>query len=240
MTSARPRGCSRRPWRTSRRRAQPPVPSGTSCSAGTAGCRPTRLARPVTPGCAGLWPGSSARRSGLAASRGCRLMQLPGGVSAVSHLWWVLPALLRSDDLALHGRQQLERAAGRGARGSRRRTVGCPLAADPRRRADPSADAPASGAPAALSPAAPGSAATTRPSGRPDAGPSPARRPSMAPWPGTCSTSATGTTAPGSSSAAHQEIRPARTTSISTKPGPDASSSRCGTTGTRSPPPARS
>jgi penicillin G amidase len=29
--------------------------------------------------------------------------QLPGGVSAVSHLWWVLPALLRSDDLSLTG-----------------------------------------------------------------------------------------------------------------------------------------
>jgi penicillin amidase len=30
-------------------------------------------------------------------------MQLPGSVSAVSQLWWVLPALLRSDDPALTG-----------------------------------------------------------------------------------------------------------------------------------------
>jgi penicillin amidase len=30
-------------------------------------------------------------------------MKLPGGVSVVSHLWWVLPALLRSDDLSLTG-----------------------------------------------------------------------------------------------------------------------------------------
>jgi penicillin amidase len=30
-------------------------------------------------------------------------MQLPGSVSATSHLWWVLPALLRSGDLALTG-----------------------------------------------------------------------------------------------------------------------------------------
>jgi penicillin amidase len=31
------------------------------------------------------------------------LIQLPGGVSVVSHLWWVLPALLRSDDLSMTG-----------------------------------------------------------------------------------------------------------------------------------------
>ena len=45
------------------------------------------------------------RRSGLAAAATGRggLMQLPGGVSAVSHLWWVLPTLLRSDDLSLTG-----------------------------------------------------------------------------------------------------------------------------------------
>ncbi len=45
------------------------------------------------------------RRSGLAAATTGRggLMQLPGGVSDVSHLWWVLPALLRSDDLSLTG-----------------------------------------------------------------------------------------------------------------------------------------
>ncbi len=43
-----------------------------------------------------------AVRSGLAAS-GAGLLQLPGGVSAVSHLWWVLPTLLRSDDVALTG-----------------------------------------------------------------------------------------------------------------------------------------
>ena len=41
---------------------------------------------------------STAAGSGLK-----ELMQLPGGVSAVSHLWWVLPALLRSDDLSLTG-----------------------------------------------------------------------------------------------------------------------------------------
>ncbi len=42
-------------------------------------------------------------RSGLAAAGSSSLMQLPGGVSPVSHLWWVLPALLRSDDLSLTG-----------------------------------------------------------------------------------------------------------------------------------------
>jgi penicillin amidase len=41
-------------------------------------------------------------RSGLTAA-GAGGMQLPGGVSAVSHLWWVLPAMLRSGDLALTG-----------------------------------------------------------------------------------------------------------------------------------------
>jgi penicillin G amidase len=46
-----------------------------------------------------------ALRSGLAAGSGPsgELMRLPGGVSSVSHLWWVLPALLRSGDLALTG-----------------------------------------------------------------------------------------------------------------------------------------
>jgi penicillin amidase len=42
-------------------------------------------------------------RSGLAAADTAGLRQLPGGLSAVSHLWWVLPALLRSGDLALTG-----------------------------------------------------------------------------------------------------------------------------------------
>ena len=42
-------------------------------------------------------------RSGLAAAGSAGLLHLPGGVSAVSHLWWVLPALLRSGDLALTG-----------------------------------------------------------------------------------------------------------------------------------------
>jgi penicillin amidase len=45
-------------------------------------------------------------RSGLAAVTRAgpgELLQLPGGVSAVSHLWWVLPALLRSGDLLLTG-----------------------------------------------------------------------------------------------------------------------------------------
>jgi len=41
-------------------------------------------------------------RSGLAAA-GTAATRLPGGVSAVSHLWWVLPAMLRSGDLALSG-----------------------------------------------------------------------------------------------------------------------------------------
>src|SRR4029453_3935850 len=40
-------------------------------------------------------------RSGPAATGSAGLMELPGSVSAVSHLWWVLPALLRSDDPAL-------------------------------------------------------------------------------------------------------------------------------------------
>jgi acyl-homoserine lactone acylase PvdQ len=43
-----------------------------------------------------------AARSGLAAA-GSAGLTLPGSVSAVSHLWWVLPALLRSGDLALTG-----------------------------------------------------------------------------------------------------------------------------------------
>jgi len=42
-------------------------------------------------------------RSGLAAAANTALMRLPGGVSAVSQLWWVLPALLRSGDLTLTG-----------------------------------------------------------------------------------------------------------------------------------------
>jgi penicillin G amidase len=45
-------------------------------------------------------------RSGLAAAASTRygeLMQMPGTVSAVSHLWWVLPALLRSGDHSLTG-----------------------------------------------------------------------------------------------------------------------------------------
>jgi penicillin amidase len=45
--------------------------------------------------------GSTAAGSTAAGNTG--LMQLPGGVSAVSHLWWVLPALLRTDDLSLTG-----------------------------------------------------------------------------------------------------------------------------------------
>jgi penicillin amidase len=42
-------------------------------------------------------------RSGLSAASGAGLVQLPGSLSAVSHLWWVLPALLRSGDLTLTG-----------------------------------------------------------------------------------------------------------------------------------------
>lgn len=42
-------------------------------------------------------------RSGLTAAESAELMRVPGGVSAVSHLWWVLPALLRSRDLTLTG-----------------------------------------------------------------------------------------------------------------------------------------
>jgi penicillin G amidase len=45
-------------------------------------------------------------RSGLAPAHGAgsaALLELPGGVSTVSHLWWVLPTLLRSGDLALTG-----------------------------------------------------------------------------------------------------------------------------------------
>ena len=43
------------------------------------------------------------RRSGLAAAGSAGPLHLPGAVSAVSHLWWVLPALLRSGDLVLTG-----------------------------------------------------------------------------------------------------------------------------------------
>ena len=45
------------------------------------------------------------RQSGLAgaASGHGGLLQLPGGVSDISHLWWVLPTLLRSGDLSLTG-----------------------------------------------------------------------------------------------------------------------------------------
>ncbi len=42
-------------------------------------------------------------RSGLAETAHDELMQLPGGAGAVSHLWWTLPALLRSEDLTLTG-----------------------------------------------------------------------------------------------------------------------------------------
>jgi penicillin G amidase len=42
-------------------------------------------------------------RSGLAAAGSSELMRLPGGTGAVSQLWWVLPGLLRTDDLALTG-----------------------------------------------------------------------------------------------------------------------------------------
>ena len=41
---------------------------------------------------------STAAGSGLGG-----LMQLPGGISEISHLWWVLPNLLRSNDLSLTG-----------------------------------------------------------------------------------------------------------------------------------------
>jgi penicillin G amidase len=44
-----------------------------------------------------------ARRSGLARTASDELMQLPGSTGAASKLWWVLPALLRSGDLALTG-----------------------------------------------------------------------------------------------------------------------------------------
>ncbi len=44
-----------------------------------------------------------AGRSGLAAADSAELMRVPGGASAVSHLWWALPALLRSEDLTLTG-----------------------------------------------------------------------------------------------------------------------------------------
>jgi penicillin amidase len=43
-----------------------------------------------------------AGRSGLAGAGSAGLL-LPGGTSATSHLWWVLPTLLRSDDLVLNG-----------------------------------------------------------------------------------------------------------------------------------------
>ncbi len=43
------------------------------------------------------------RRSGLAAAGQASPLRLPGSVSPVSQLWWVLPALLRTGDLALTG-----------------------------------------------------------------------------------------------------------------------------------------
>jgi len=42
-------------------------------------------------------------RSGLTGAGTAAPLQLPGGVSTLSHLWWVLPALLQSGDLALTG-----------------------------------------------------------------------------------------------------------------------------------------
>lgn len=42
-------------------------------------------------------------RSGLAAASATTRLQLPGRASAVSQLWWVLPALLRTGDTALTG-----------------------------------------------------------------------------------------------------------------------------------------
>lgn len=42
-------------------------------------------------------------RSGLTATASDELMQIPGGASAVSLLWWVLPSLLRTGDQALNG-----------------------------------------------------------------------------------------------------------------------------------------
>jgi penicillin G amidase len=47
---------------------------------------------------------TSAGTAGSTGSTGSAgMLQLPGSVSAVSHLWWVLPALLRSGDLSLTG-----------------------------------------------------------------------------------------------------------------------------------------
>jgi len=48
----------------------------------------------------GLVPVSTAGDSAASGDLS-ELLRLPPGVSAVSHLWWVLPALLRSNDLAL-------------------------------------------------------------------------------------------------------------------------------------------
>ena len=42
-------------------------------------------------------------RSGLAAASAITPLQLPGRTSAVSQLWWVLPALLRAGDVTLTG-----------------------------------------------------------------------------------------------------------------------------------------
>jgi len=42
-------------------------------------------------------------RSGLTATESADLMRVPGSAGAVSLLWWVLPALLRSEDLTLTG-----------------------------------------------------------------------------------------------------------------------------------------
>ncbi len=47
--------------------------------------------------------GSRSGLDAVASVRPGEALQLPGGVSAVSQLWWVLPALLRSRDLSLTG-----------------------------------------------------------------------------------------------------------------------------------------
>ncbi len=46
-----------------------------------------------------------SERCGLAAPDPASALRLPGGASAASHLWWVLPALLRSGDTSLTGGQ---------------------------------------------------------------------------------------------------------------------------------------
>ena len=205
----------------------------TSCSAGMPACRPDSAGAACYSRLRWALARIVASRSGLAAdarqrARGCR-----GGVSAVSHLWWMLPALLRSGDLALTGggtwhellAEALEVVSGEtpdvpwhqlhAAALTHPLTPllpGAPPDLSPRRRGGRRRQRDR------LGQRMPG---RVRHGGRlRRGGPLRVRRRRL------------GQLHVDRRSAAHPEIRPARTTSISTRPGPGASSSRCATTGT--------